>query len=121
MQILPHDVTRAHLCDVGGVIDNAVKVNALEGAVAQHGTHAQGRALQDVVLSDLQQAPVISQAPHSCLRMDMLVITRSSAQHTCASGADPAESGIGLGRCKAQGMLWMHGTHYMCGAPTLGG
>ena len=61
--------------------EQRVQVDALEADVVVHGAHAQRRALQDVVLADLQQVPERRQAAHGRLR------TRAR------TGVSPSESG----------------------------
>lgn len=57
-----------YLSDVGGIVGDPIKINALEGNIAEHGAHAEGRSLQDVVLANLQQAAIVCQTPHSSLQ-----------------------------------------------------
>lgn len=71
-----------HLDNVGGVVGDSVQVNALEGNIAQHGAHAQRSSLQDVILSNLQQASVVCQTPDGRL---CRIETHMTTTHT--SGA----------------------------------
>ena len=65
----------SHLRGVLPVVENAVEINPLELDVAQQWPHGEPGALQDVILADLQQLAVASNAPDARLQTGSRVFT----------------------------------------------
>lgn len=58
----------AYLLRVLAVIEDSVEVDSLELDVAQERPHGKPRALQNIILADLQQLTVAGNAANACLQ-----------------------------------------------------
>ena len=56
-----------YLLHVVGVVQEAIHIDALKCHIAQHGAHAQWCGLQDIILANFKQPPIVPQAAHRCL------------------------------------------------------